>query len=106
MKALVEGGSAHLDVCVPPTGGIFRGGGYREGVESVLTGRHHPCIELAFRCIELQGSRMAFRDALHLVGQDHAHVQCVAGAPHAAFAIYESLETLLNCLSSYVEAAE
>ena len=49
---------------------------------------------------------MAGREAVAFVVQEHVHVQGVAGAPDAAFAIDEGLEPLLQGLAAYVKPAE
>ena len=87
----MESGAAHLDIGVPPAGGILGRSGDREGVETVLAGGNHPGIELSFRGIEFQGGRVTLRNALHLVGEDHRDVEGVAGTPDAALAVDEAL---------------
>ena len=96
VEAFMESGAAHLDIGVPPAGGILGRSGDREGVETVLARGNHPRIELSFRSIEFQGGRVALRDALHLVGEDHRHVEGVAGTPDAALTVDEALEALLD----------
>ncbi len=105
MEALVEGGAAHLDIGVPPAGGIVGRSGDGEGVEAVLAGGEHPGVELALRGVEFQGGRKAFGKALLPVGEDHGHVQGVARAPDASFPIDEAFQALLDGLAAHVEAA-
>ena len=104
VEALVEGRAAHFDIGVPPAGGILGRSGDGEGVEAVPSRRRHPGIELALGRIELQDGRMAFRDALHLVGEDHRDMEGVTRTPDAALAVDKALEALGDGLSAHIEA--
>ena len=106
VKNLVEGAAAHFEIGVPVAGGVCVLRGDIVGEEAVFAGAHHAAVELPFRGIKLQGGRMAGREAVAFVGKEHVHVEGVAGAPDAAFAVDKGLEPLLHGFPAHVKAAQ
>ena len=106
-QRFVESGATDFEIRVPDAGRVTACRRYVKRVETIPgVAVDEFRVELPVWRVHLHGHRVAVRDQVFLVLEDHRDVQGIARPPDTSLSIDEGLQPFVKSLSAHVEAAQ